>query len=65
MQMENKINTAKREFNEKVRHLHEEDLPAVNFSNSHAFIVLYEKMLEIEEKLDGLKFDQNKPTHKG
>jgi len=65
MEMENKINTAKREFDEKVRHLHEEDLPAVNLSDSHAFVVLYEKMLEIEEKLDRLNFDQTKPTHKG
>jgi hypothetical protein len=64
MEMDNKIDTAKREFNEKMRHLHEEDLPAVNFSNSNAFVVLHEKMLEIEEKLDGLKFDQKKPVLK-
>jgi hypothetical protein len=65
MEMENKINTAKREFDEKVRHLHEENLPALSFSESNAFVVLYEKMLEIEEKLDRLNFDQKKPTHKG
>jgi hypothetical protein len=42
----------------RVDQLHKEALPAINFSNYNAFVVLYEKMLEIEKKLDSLKFDQ-------
>ena len=53
-----KKNSAKKQFTAKVDQLHKEDLPAVNFSNYNAFVVLYEKMLEIEKKLDSLKFDQ-------
>jgi hypothetical protein len=56
--MDNKKNAAKEQFTEKVDQLHKEDLPAINFSNYNAFIVLYEKMLEIEKKLDSSTFDQ-------
>jgi hypothetical protein len=58
MAMDNKKNSAKEQFTAKVDQLHKEDLPAINFSNYNSFVVLYEKMLEIEKKLDSLKFDQ-------
>lgn len=53
--MEQQVYTeAKKEFNKILEQLSDQELPAL-FSNSKPFIVIYEKLLVIEKKLNELK----------
>ena len=58
MAMNNKTNSGKKLFEERVEQLHKEDLPGINYSNHSAFIAIYEKILEIEKKLDDLNLSR-------
>jgi uncharacterized protein YlbG (UPF0298 family) len=53
--MDNKTATiAKDQFGKRLAQLQNEGMPAFN-SDRNSFIVLYEKMLDIEKKLDNIK----------
>lgn len=53
--MEQQINKdAKKEFNERLDRLSDQELPSLTSGNK-AFIVLYEKLMEIERKVNELK----------
>lgn len=44
----------KKEFNKKLEQFSTRELPAL-FSNNNSFVVIYEKLLVIEKKLNELK----------
>ena len=53
--MEQKIYTeAEKEFNKRLEQLSNQELPAL-FSNNKPFVVIYERLLVIEKKLNELK----------